>query len=74
MSTITINDLELNNDLDKQALSSVTGGWYYNPYWLYRPAPSYYFNPFVYRMQTSRASAGRASDRQHSNFIDYLRS
>ena len=70
MSTITINDLELNNDLDKQALSQVSGGWY----WLYRPVTSYYYNPFVYSMQSSWAGRAQSFDTQHNNFIDFLRS
>ncbi|HBM85170.1 MAG TPA: hypothetical protein DD808_02225 [Halieaceae bacterium] len=70
MTHITINDLEDSRDLDKQALAAVTGGWY----WLYQPAYSYYYNPFVSTMQSSWASRGASFDTQHNNFISFLRS
>ena len=71
MASITINDLEDSRELDKEALANVSGGYYY---WLYQPAYSYYFNPFVYSMQSSWASAGASFDASHNNFIDFLRS
>lgn len=70
MAKITLNDLELNRELDKKALSRVSGGWW----WLYQPVTSYYYNPFVYSMQSSWASRGMMMDTQHNNFIDFLRS
>ena len=70
MTTITIQDLGNLNNLDTNDLGKTNGGWY----WLYRPVPSYYFNPFVFTTQVNWASRGQAFDAQHNNFISSLRS
>jgi hypothetical protein len=70
MAKITIQDLEVDRELDRQALSRVTGGWF----WLYQPVTSYFYNPFVYTMQSSWASRGMMMDTQHNNFMNFLRS
>ena len=70
MNTIAINDLANTETLDRAALKDVAGGWY----WLYQPVTSYFFNPFVYTLQSSWASRGMMMDTQHNNFISFLRS
>ncbi|MBK39965.1 MAG: hypothetical protein CME44_02040 [Haliea sp.] len=70
MSTITVNDLNANCALSSEELATVNGGWY----WLYQPAYSYYYNPFVSTLQSSWASRGTSFDTQHNNFISFLRS
>ena len=70
MSTITVNDLNDNRTLSTAELATVNGGWY----WLYQPAYSYYYNPFVATMQSSWASRGASFDTSHNNFISFLRS
>lgn len=79
MANITINDLETNKELDKQALSRVTGGfgfgfWGFPSYGLYRPIVNPYFNPYAYSLQSSWAVRGASFDRGHDNFISFLRS
>jgi hypothetical protein len=70
MANITIYDLGMDKELDSEALDRVNGGWY----WLYQPVTSYFFNPFVYTLQSSWASRGMMMDTQHNNFMDFLRS
>ncbi|MFV0278479.1 MAG: hypothetical protein ACK5HY_15025 [Parahaliea sp.] len=74
MSTIAINDLVDNRNLNTEELAAVNGGWY----WLYQPIYNYgsysYYNPFVASMQNSWAARGNAFDASHNSFIDYLRS
>ena len=70
MAKITIDDLGTDRKLDREALARVGGGWY----WLYQPVTSYFFNPFVYTLQSSWASRGMMMDTQHNSFIDFLRS
>jgi len=70
MTTINITDLNNDRALNAEELASVNGGWY----WLYQPAYSYYYNPFVSSLQTSWAARGTSFDTSHNNFISFLRS
>ena len=81
MSTITINDLEVARDLDKQALETIGGGNYWNGVFGYTPyrqpfnpygfiyQPAYinprFHNPFVASVQS--ATASRAAMFESSN-------
>jgi hypothetical protein len=67
MNTIAINDLATTDALDSTGLKDTNGGWF--SHWLYRPVTSFYFNPFVYTMQSSWASRGMMMDAQHNNFM-----
>lgn len=70
MANIELKDLNTEKTLSNEELSAVNGGWW----WLYQPVTSYYYNPFVYTMQSSWASRAMSMDAQHNSFIDFIRS
>lgn len=70
MANITLSNLTTDKTLSKVEMRGINGGWW----WLYQPVTSYYYNPFVYTLQSSWASRAMSMDAQHNSFIDFIRS